>query len=304
MIRYVKGVICIKKKILTIIVSLFILFLLTVNAFAAEKSITKDFPKIYSESEYNEVIKDISDDPLYDAQKKRNSEKIPYRQYIISEIDFAHSADEDLMRLFSDNDCEYEWIIPYDGNCCTEVSRKDGKWYAYCYSSPAVEDAAPLYIDIAEFAEKHIDKASDDFDMVCIVIPLKWAGFLCRNGDKLTVIPYTAPDFLDVKNGQEYSLDAIRIPLKAELDEKYSEYIEAGDVILYGVPGQFASRADSSADEETGAKAQAVQIAEQKTVSEKKNADKKLYIAAAAAVAVCAILSTVGVVTRKNKRKK
>lgn len=300
--RYGKGGIFIKKKILTIIVFLFVLFLLTVNAFAAEKSITKDFPKIYSEQEYNEVIKDISDNPLYDAQKKRNSEKIPYRQYIISQIDFAHSSDKDLMQLFSDNGCEYEWIIPYEGNCCTEVSRKDGKWYAYCYSSPAVEDASPLYIDIAEFAEKHIDKASDDFDMVCIIIPLKWAGFLCRNGEKLTVIPYTAPDFSDVKNGQEYSLDDIRIPLKAELDEKYSKYIESGEVILYGVPGQFASRADGDT-ENTEEKAPAVQIAEQKTVPEKKHADKKLYIAAAAAIAVCAVLSTVGVVIR-NKRKK
>lgn len=300
--RYGKGGIFIKKKILTLIVFLFVLFLLTVNAFAAEKSITKDFPKIYSEQEYNEVIKDISDDPLYDAQKKHNSEKIPYRQYIISQIDFAHSSDKDLMQLFSDNDCEYEWIIPYEGNCCTEVSRKDGKWYAYCYSSPAVEDASPLYIDIAEFAEKHIDKASDDFDMVCIVIPLKWAGFLCRNGEKLTVIPYTAPDFSDVKNGHEYSLDDIRIPLKAELDEKYSKYIESGEVILYGAPGQFASRADGDT-ENTEEKAPAVQIAEQKTVPGKKHADKKLYIAAAAAVAVCAVLSTVGVVIR-NKRKK
>lgn len=300
--RYGKGGIFIKKKILILIVSLFVLFLLTVNAFAAEKSITKDFPKIYSEQEYNEVIKDISDDPLYDAQKKHNSEKIPYRQYIISQMDFAHSSDKDLMQLFSDNDCEYEWIIPYEGNCCTEVSRKDGKWYAYCYSSPAVEDASPLYIDIAEFAEKHIDKASDDFDMVCIVIPLKWAGFLCRNGEKLTVIPYTAPDFSDVKNGHEYSLDDIRIPLKAELDEKYSKYIESGEVILYGAPGQFASRADGDT-ENTEEKASAVQIAEQKTVPGKKLADKKLYIAAAAAVAVCAVLSTVGVVI-KNKRKK
>ena len=300
--RYGKGGIFIKKKILTIIVFLFVLFLLTVNAFAAEKSITKDFPKIYSEQEYNEVIKDISGDPLYDAQKKHNSNKIPYRQYIISQRDFAHSSDKDLMQLFSDNDCEYEWIIPYVGNCCTEVSRKDGKWYAYCYSSPAVEDASPLYIDIAEFAEKHIDKASDDFDMVCIVIPLKWAGFLCRNGEKLTVIPYTAPDFSDVKNGHEYSLDDIRIPLKAELDEKYSKYIESGEVILYGAPGQFASRADGDT-ENTEEKASAVQIAEQKTVPGKKLADKKLYIAAAAAVAVCAVLSTVGVVIR-NKRKK
>lgn len=303
MIRYVKGVICIKKKILTIIVSLFILFLLTVNAFAAEKSITKDFPKIYSESEYNEVIKDISDDPLYDAQKKRNSNKIPYRQYIISQRDFAYSSDKDLMQLFSDNDCEYEWIIPYDGNCCTKVSRENGKWYAYTYTSPAVEDAAPLYIDIAEFAEKHIDKASDDFDMVCIVIPLKWAGFLCINGDKLTVIPYTAPDIADVKNGHEYSLDDIRVPLKAEVNEEYSKYIATGKVHYAGVTEQPESSADGNT-ENTEAKAQAVQIAEQKTVSEKKNADKKLYIAAAAAVAVCAILSTVGVVTRKNKRKK
>lgn len=301
--RYGKGGIFIKKKILILIVSLFVLFLLTVNAFAAEKSITKDFPKIYSEQEYNEVIKDISDDPLYDAQKKHNSEKIPYRQYIISQIDFAHSSDKDLMQLFSDNDCEYEWIIPYEGNCCTEVSRKDGKWYAYCYSSPAVEDASPLYIDIAEFAEKHIDKASDDFDMVCIVIPLKWAGFLCRNGEKLTVIPYTAPDFLDVKNGQEYSLDDIRIPLKAEVNEEYSKYIATGKVHYAGVTEQPESRADGDT-ENTEAKAPAVQIAEQKTVPGKKHADKKLYIAAAAAVAVCAVLSTAGVVIRKNKRKK
>ncbi len=300
--RYVKGGIFIKKKILTTIVVLSVFSLLTVNAFAAAKSITKDFPKIYSEQEYNEVIKDLSDDPLYNDKKNSTSKKLPYRQYIISKRDFAYSTDENLMQLFSDNICEYEWIIPYEGNCCTKVSRGDGKWYAYCYSSPAVEDASPLYIDVAEFAERHIDKASDDFDMVCIIIPLRWAGFLCRNGEKLTVIPYTAPDILDVKNGQEYSVDDIRISLKTEADEEYSRYIEAGELLFAGVPWQIAASTDSNTDI-TEAKAQTVQIAEKTAVSERESVNKKLYVTAAAAAVVCVGLSTGGVVIRKNKRK-
>ncbi len=86
--RYVKGGIFIKKKILTTIVVLSVFSLLTVNAFAAAKSITKDFPKIYSEQEYNEVIKDLSDDPLYNDKKiappkSFRTDSILYRREIL-----------------------------------------------------------------------------------------------------------------------------------------------------------------------------------------------------------------------------